>query len=132
VTACANGYSFSELDRKRLTDNDILYREESIARLTEQEKTTVEIKFDIGPALRCDALFFGSDQGQRSPLAKILGCEIDTDGLVRTYDKQKTCVPGVFVAGDAAVDVQFAIVAAAEGASAAVAINHMLQEQESR
>jgi thioredoxin reductase len=65
-------------------------------------------------------------------LAKMLGCEIDDDGLVRTYEKQKTDVEGVFVAGDAAVDVQFAIVAAAEGASAAVAINHMLQEQESR
>jgi thioredoxin reductase len=132
VTACANGHSFSELDRKRLADNDIPYREESIARLAEHEKTTVEIKFKTGPPLLCDAVFFGADQGQRSPLAKMLGCEIDDDGLVRTYEKQKTCVGGVFVAGDAAVDVQFAIVAAAEGASAAVAINQMLQEQESR
>jgi thioredoxin reductase len=36
-------------------------------------------------------------------------------------------VPGLYVAGDASRDVQFAIVAAAEGAKAAVAINKALQ-----
>jgi hypothetical protein len=39
-------------------------------------------------------------------------------------------VPGLFVAGDAAGDVQFVIVAAAEGARAAVAINRELQDEE--
>jgi len=41
----------------------------------------------------------------------------------------RTGVPGLYVAGDASGDVQFAIVAAAEGAKAAVAINRALQEQ---
>jgi thioredoxin reductase len=36
-------------------------------------------------------------------------------------------VPGLYVAGDASHDVQFVIVAAAEGAKAAVAINKALQ-----
>jgi thioredoxin reductase len=36
-------------------------------------------------------------------------------------------VPGVYVVGDASRDVQFAVVAAAEGAKAAVAINKTLQ-----
>jgi pyruvate/2-oxoglutarate dehydrogenase complex dihydrolipoamide dehydrogenase (E3) component len=39
-------------------------------------------------------------------------------------------VPGLFVAGDAAGDVQFVIVAAAEGARAAVAINRELQDED--
>jgi thioredoxin reductase len=38
-------------------------------------------------------------------------------------------VPGLYVAGDASRDVQFAIVAAAEGAKAGVAINQALQER---
>jgi hypothetical protein len=39
-------------------------------------------------------------------------------------------VPGLFVAGDASRDVQLAIVAAAEGAKAAFAINRDLQEED--
>ena len=38
---------------------------------------------------------------------------------------------GLFVAGDASKDVQLAIVAAAEGAKAAIAINTALQEEDS-
>jgi thioredoxin reductase len=36
-------------------------------------------------------------------------------------------VPGLYVVGDASRDVQFVVVAAAEGAKAAVAINKALQ-----
>jgi thioredoxin reductase len=46
---------------------------------------------------------------------------------VKTDHLGETCVPGVFVVGDASRDVQFAIVAAAEGAKAGVAINKALQ-----
>jgi thioredoxin reductase len=130
VTACTNGHSLSAEDRHRLSDNAIECREEAVTRLIERENTPIEMSFNAGPPLACDALFFGADQGQRSPLAKQLGCETDDDDLVNTDDKQRTCVKGVFVAGDAAGDVQFAIVGAAEGAIAAVAINHLLEQQE--
>ena len=50
--------------------------------------------------------------------------------LVQTERKQSTCVDGVFVAGDADGDTQFAVVAAAEGAIAATAINALLQKQD--
>jgi thioredoxin reductase len=39
-------------------------------------------------------------------------------------------VPGLYVAGDASRDVQLVIVAAAEGAKAAFAINVALQEDD--
>jgi thioredoxin reductase len=132
VTACTNGHSLSAQDRRRLSHKGIACREETVTRLTERENTPIEMEFNNGPSLACDALFFGADQGQRSSLAQTLGCETDEDDLIKTYDKQKTCVEGVFVAGDAAADVQFAIVAAAEGATAAIAINRMLQEQEAK
>jgi thioredoxin reductase len=63
----------------------------------------------------------------QSELARRLGCEFTRKGVVKTDHLGQTCVPGVYVVGDASRDVQFAIVAAAEGAKAAVSINKTLQ-----
>lgn len=58
-----------------------------------------------------------------------LGCELDEKGRAATGDFEESNVPGLYVAGDASGDIQFAIVAAAEGARAAFAINKtMLRE----
>jgi thioredoxin reductase len=48
---------------------------------------------------------------------------------VKTDRLGKTCVSGIYVVGDASRDVQFVVVAAAEGAKAGVAINKVLQER---
>jgi thioredoxin reductase len=50
-------------------------------------------------------------------------------GVVKTGNLGQTHLPGLYVVGDASRDVQFAIVAAAEGAKAAVAINKALQQR---
>jgi thioredoxin reductase len=55
-----------------------------------------------------------------------LGCEMNRGGGVKTDNLGQTHRPGLYVVGDASRDVQFAIVAAAEGAKAAVAINKAL------
>jgi thioredoxin reductase len=80
--------------------------------------------------LECDALFFCSEQGQRSKLPLMLGCRCDDHGLIQTKKKQGTGVRGLFLAGDADGDVQLAVVAAAEGAIAATAINRELQDED--
>ena len=49
---------------------------------------------------------------------------------METRRAERTEVPGVFVAGDASKDAQFVIVAAAEGAEAAVAIDSLLFRQD--
>ena len=46
--------------------------------------------------------------------------------MVKTDHLGRSCVPGIYVVGDASRDVQFAIVAASEGAKAGVAINRKL------
>jgi thioredoxin reductase len=117
-------------DRRLLSDNHIAIREEAITEVVSSGDGSVEIRFQSRAPIGCDAIFFGAGQHQHSHLPKLLGCEIDDDGLIRRDDKQRTCVDGVFIAGDAASDVQFAIVAAAQGAAAAAAINRMLQEDE--
>ena len=76
-----------------------------------------------------DALFFTTGQHQQAAFARNLGCEFTPKGTVRTDRHGQTCVPGVFVVGDASFDVQFVVVAAAEGAKAAVAINRQFQSE---
>jgi thioredoxin reductase len=66
-------------------------------------------------------------QRQQSDLASQLGCTLTGHGLVKTDHLGQTCVPGLYVVGDASRDVQFAVVAAAEGAKSAVGINKALQ-----
>src|SRR4029453_3582458 len=58
------------------------------------------------------------------------GEEEPARGARKTNRLEETGVPGLYVAGDASRDVQLAIVAAAEGAKAAFAINRRLQESE--
>ena len=50
--------------------------------------------------------------------------------LPRVNEDGSTNVPGLYVAGDASRDVQFVIVAASEGAQAAVAINKTLLRED--
>jgi thioredoxin reductase len=130
VTACSHGAALSQIDRQILARNQINWREEKINRLVSKEGKLAEIAFESGPPLACDALFFSADQCQQSNLPEMLGCCVDEDNCVQTTDKQGTKIHGLFLAGDADGEVQFAIVAAAEGAIAATAINTMLQEQD--
>jgi thioredoxin reductase len=90
------------------------------------------IAFDDGSTVPCRGLFFDTGQSQRCDLASRLGCSFTTKGVVKTGKLEGTNVPGLFVAGDASRDVQLAIVAAAEGAKAAIAINTALQLENSR
>lgn len=78
----------------------------------------------------CDALFFVNGYSQQCDLVKELGCTISKKNVVLTNKLQQTNVPGVYVAGDAARDMHFVVVAAAEGAKAAVTINKELQKEE--
>lgn len=73
------------------------------------------------------AMFFSTGSTQQSDLGNQLGCEFTNKGVIKTRRLQQSNIPGLFVAGDAARDVQMVIVAAAEGAKAGVAINKELQ-----
>ncbi|MGV3640240.1 MAG: NAD(P)/FAD-dependent oxidoreductase [Adhaeribacter sp.] len=82
-----------------------------------------------GAAMPCQAIFFSTGTDQRCDLSRQLGCEFTSKGVVKTYKNQQTNIPGLYVAGDAARDMQLVIVAAAEGTKAGVMINKELQEE---
>lgn len=110
----------------RLSANGISIREEKIVKLEGREGLLERIVFDSGPPLARRAMFFTTGQRQCSDLAKSLGCEFNEKGTVSTGRHETTHLPGLFVAGDASRDVQWVVVAAAEGAEAAFAISQDL------
>jgi len=102
-------------------------REERIARLEGRRGRLTGVRFASGELLPREVLFFGSHPEQSCNLARTLGVRFTEHGMVQAARLQDTHVPGLYVAGDACRDVQLAIVAAAEGAKAAVAIHADLE-----
>ena len=79
-----------------------------------------------GRQMACDAFMFSSPSLQQSGIALELGCTFNRQGQVRTNRLQQTCVPGLYAAGDMARDMELMVIAASEGAKAAVAMNATL------
>ena len=121
---------FSARERQRLEHAGVVLRREKIAGLDGADGRLRQVRFVSGEPLPRHALFFSTPQDQSCELARKLGCEFSKKGAVQTSLLQETCVPGVYVAGDASRDVQLVIVAAAEGAKAGFAINTALQRRE--
>jgi thioredoxin reductase len=95
-----------------------------------QDRGLEQVELADDSAVECEALFVHAGQQQRSPLVERLGCRLNPRGTVETGAFESTEVPGLFVAGDASQNVQLAIIAAAEGAEAAFAINRTLARQD--
>ena len=130
VTVLTNGRQLEADDRHRLVLAGVAFAEERIARLSHRGRRLRRVEFERGEPLVAAAMFFNASQRQQCDLPGRLGCVTDDRLLLKASDRQRARVPGVFLAGDADGDVQFAIVAAAEGATAAVAINTELQEED--
>ena len=128
VVLCTNGASrLTREQRAQLAAQQVAIREERLTGVDHTDGHVQQLRFRRGDAVPCDAVFFSGKQTQQSDFPKRLGCEFTRKGTVKTDDLGETCVPGIYVVGDASRDVQFAIVAAAEGAKAGVAINKALQ-----
>lgn len=131
LIVCTDGpATISTADRKQLKGLNIGVREERIVRLEGADGRLERIVFDNGDVLPRHGMFFNTGQDQRCDLAARLGCQFTERGAVRTGEYEMTTVPGLFVAGDASRAVQLAIVAAAEGAEAAFAINKVLIKED--
>ena len=90
-------------------------------------------RLDDGGALECDALFFNLGTVPASNLHETLGCRLDPEcGLVWVDEDQQTSVPGVYAAGDLTPRSQLAVVAAAEGAMAAIHVHKSLIPESQR
>jgi thioredoxin reductase len=133
LVLCTDGpCELDDEQRAKLERNGIELRKDRIARLDGEDGVLRHVVFVSGDRLARRALFFSTGQEQHSDLSIRLGCEINEKGTVRTGRYEATHLPGLYVAGDASRAVQWVVVAAAEGAEAAFAINTDLIAQDLR
>jgi thioredoxin reductase len=131
LVLCTNGASGLDAEQKRqLARNGVRIIEDRIACVTGREGQLEAIVFANGRRLPRRRLFFDLPSHARFDLPRQLGCRIRRDGTVHCTDYEATDVPGVFVAGNIAGDVQLVVVAAAEGAKAAFGINRSLTRED--
>lgn len=129
LTLCADGApAWSAKNAAALAAVQVTISTERVVGLEGDERVE-RVVFRGRAALACEAVFFCSDCVQRSTLPEKLGCEFDDGGNVLCQGYGATHVPGLFVAGNVRGGVHLAIMAAAEGAEAAVAINDYLAER---
>lgn len=130
VLLTSGGRHLKEKDRQKLEEFNIPVDARKIDKVIGNDHGQLQkIIFKNGEELERDALFFVNGFEQQCDLVEVFGCEINKKGVVVTNSRQQTSIKGLYVAGDADVDVQFVVVAAAEGAKAGVIINKELQKE---
>jgi thioredoxin reductase len=131
IVLCSDGPArLNAENRKKLRYHGIDVYEKKIRRLEGTLGKLERILFEDGTAIPRTALFFSTGNVQRSTLPTSIGCALTPKGAVRAGRDQRSTCPGIFVAGDAAEDSHYVIVAAAEGAKAAMHINAELSEED--
>jgi thioredoxin reductase len=131
IVLCTNGASGLQTDQKRqLARNGVRLIEDRIDHLAGHDGQLEAIVFADGRRLARTRLFFDVPSHAQSALQRQLGCRLRRDGSVHCSSYEATDVPGVFVAGNVAGDVQLVIFAAAEGAKAAFGINRSLTRED--
>lgn len=132
VLVVTDGEPLSPRDAERLARHGLAVRTEKIERLEGRDGQLERVVFATGDAVPRRRLFFHLGNEDNSDLARQLGCDVSDDAGVHTGELEETSERGVYVAGDASKDVLLAIVAAAEGAKAAVDIHRALLKEDLR
>ncbi len=133
LTLLTDQSEISKQDRTKLAALDVAIRTEGVVGL-EGDTSTRQLQrvlFAEGEPLECDALFFNLGTELATDFHETLGCRLDPEcGLLWVDDTQQTSVEGVYAAGDITPRSQLAVVAAAEGAMAAIHIHRSLVPKE--
>jgi thioredoxin reductase len=132
LTLLTDGNEISGEERAKLTELDVAVRTDAVVALggDKSTKQLQRVAFAEGEPLECDALFFNLGTELATDFHETLGCRLDPEcDLLWVDDTQQTSVTGVYAAGDITPHSQLAIVAAAEGAMAAIHIHRSLQDK---
>jgi thioredoxin reductase len=130
VVWLADGERVSAQEQAEATAAGVRVVVSELARLVGREGVLERVEFVDGHSLDRAALFLELSQAHAVDLAAQLGLPSDEVHGVHHGPRGATRVPGVWVAGDASCDTSLAIVAAAEGASAACAIHEALWRED--
>ena len=135
ITLLTDQRELSKDNEEKLAALDVAIRTDAVAAL-EGDTSTKQLQrvvFAEGKPLECDALFFNLGTELATNFHETLACRLDPEcGLLWVDDTQQTSVVGVYAAGDITPQSQLAVVAAAEGAMAAIHIHRSLIPKERR
>src|SRR6185437_1177812 len=129
ITLITDQHEISTDDYAKLAALNVAIRTDAVTALDGDESTRQlqRVVFAEGEPLECDALFFNLGTELATDFHQALDCRLDPEcGLVWVDDTQQTSVDGVYAAGDITPQSQLAVVAAAEGAMAAIHIHRSL------
>ncbi len=119
-------------DASRLRTHGVRVETREVAALRSTRGLLETVEFVRGEPLRRETLFFHLGMDQASDLPARLRCRLNEDGFVAVNTLGATSVQGVYAAGDLTPGPQSAIMAAAEGATAAAALHQDLRQDETR
>lgn len=128
IVICTNGEKpdMSQILLDKLKALNIPVLEAPIQRAVSQASEIVGIELEGAMSLNCERLYFAIGQYPADDLGAQLGCKRDAMGRLVIDERNHTSVKNVYAAGDIAPGPQMAIVAAASGAIAALAIHASL------
>jgi len=132
LTLLTDGDEISSEERAKFSELEIPVRTDTVIALggDKSTKQLQRVVFAEGETLECDALFFNLGTELATDFHETLGCRLDPEcDLLWVDDTQQTSVKGVYAAGDITPHSQLAVVAAAEGAMAAIHIHRSLQDK---
>jgi thioredoxin reductase len=133
LTLLTDNREISTEDREKLAGLDVPVRTETVVGLEgdTSARQLQRVLFSEGEPLECDALFFSLGTELATNFHETLGCRLDDAcGLLWVDKTQQTSIDGVYAAGDITPHSQLAVVAAAEGAMAAIHIHRSLIPEE--
>jgi thioredoxin reductase (NADPH) len=128
IVICTNGEKpeISQILLDKLKALNIPVLEAPIKCVVSKSKEIIGIDLEGGMSLDCERLYFAIGQYPADDLGAQLGCKRDELGRLVIDERNHTSVKNVYAAGDIAPGPQLAIVAAASGAVAAIAIHASL------
>jgi thioredoxin reductase len=121
-----NTLKLTDGERANLADSGIAIAQSAVRRVVGHGGNLMQVELDDGAVLRLDSLFFHVGSEPRCNIAQQLGCDVDEDGYVQVDRGQETSHAGVHAAGDITGYPHLAVIAAAEGVRAALAIHRSL------
>ena len=134
IIICTNGRP-PDLDEDYCAKLDALnipLLTDPITRVTTDSRHIHCVALENGMQLDAEKIFFTIGQYPADDLGVQLGCERDDEGRIVIDARGHTSVVNVYAAGDITPGPQLAIAAAAEGATAALAIHKSLVPDERR
>jgi thioredoxin reductase len=123
------GNYLTEEHEENLSDLGIKVFKQKVKQIEHEDGFMKSVRLIDGSSINRSYLFFSNGFDQRSILAEKFGCKYDSKGIIITDKLEHSNIAGLFVAGDASEDMKFVVVAAAEGAKAAVVINKELLKE---